>query len=87
MMDLLQFAFIVALPLIIVGGGLATLFAVGALFDALEDPQALRGRIESAFRPSAHAARRVGPDHYYRPHWLGGGKPVHAQTQQPAPRQ
>jgi len=74
-MDLLQFAFIVVLPLVLVGGGLATLFAVGALFDALEDPQALRTRIEGAFRPSTRAARTVGPDHYYRPHWLGGGKP------------
>jgi len=75
MMDLGQFAFIVVLPLIIVGGGLASLFAVGALFDALEDPQALRDRIEGAFRPSTRAARTPGPGHYYRPHWLGGGSP------------
>ena len=78
MTDLLQFAFIVVLPLVIVGGGLATLFAVGALFDALEDPQALRARVEGAFRPRTVAARTVGPDHYYRPHWLGGGAPPKA---------
>jgi hypothetical protein len=78
MREIAEFAFIVVLPLIVVGGGLASLFAVGALFDALEDPQALRARIESAFRPSTRAARTPGPDHYYRPHWLGGGKPPEA---------
>jgi hypothetical protein len=78
MMDFLQFAFVVLLPVILVGGGLATLFAVGALFDALEDPQALRTRVEGAFRPVARAARMAGPDHYYRPHWLGGGAPPKA---------
>ena len=78
MTELIQFAFIVALPLIVVGGGLASLFAVGALFDALEDPQALRARIEGAFRPSTRAPRIPGPGHYYRPHWLGGGKPPEA---------
>jgi hypothetical protein len=75
MREMAEFAFIVVLPLIIVGGGLASLFAVGALFDALENPQALRARIEGAFRPKARAARTTGPGHYYRPHWLGGGKP------------
>ena len=74
MTELIQFAFIVLLPLIVVAGGLASLFAVGALFDAMEDPQALRARIEGAFRPKAAAARVPGPGHYYRPHWLGGGK-------------
>jgi hypothetical protein len=74
MTQLIQFAFIVLLPLIVVGGGLATLFAVGALFEALEDPQALRARIEGAFRPSTRPARTPGPGHYYRPHWLGDGR-------------
>ena len=74
MTDLLQFVFIVALPLIIVVGGLASLFAVGALFDALENPQALRTRAEGAFRPVARVARMAGPGHYYHPYWLGGDK-------------
>ena len=74
MTDLLQFAFIVALPLVIVAGGLASLFAVGAIFDALENPQDLRTRIEGAFRSATPVARNAGPGHYYRPHWLGGGK-------------
>jgi hypothetical protein len=74
--QLIQFGFIVVLPLVIVGGAVASLFAIGALFEALEDPQALRARIEGAFRPSAAPARTPGPGHYYRPHWLGGSKPV-----------
>lgn len=72
MTQAIQFAFIVLLPLILVGGGLASLFAVGALFDALEDPEGLRSRVEGAFRASTGPARLTGPDHYYRPHWLGG---------------
>ena len=74
MTQAIQFAFIVLLPLLVVAGGLGSLFAVGALFDALEDPQGLRSRIEGAFRPSLAPVRMAGPGHYYRPHWLGGGK-------------
>ena len=74
MSDLLQFAFIVVLPILLVVGGLASLFAVGALFDALENPQAMRARIEGAFAPSTRAARIAGADHYYQRYWLGGTK-------------
>jgi hypothetical protein len=84
MIELIQFAFIVVLPLIIVGGAVASLFAIGALFEALEDPQGLRARIEGAFRRPPRPARTPGPGHYYRPHWLGVGKPeVQANRQQP----
>ncbi len=74
MTDLLQFAFIVVLPLLLVAGGLVSLFAIGAAFDAMEDPQALRSRVEGAFRPVARAARIPGADHYYQRHWLGAPK-------------
>jgi hypothetical protein len=80
MTQAIQFAFIVLLPLVVVGAVLAGLFAVGALFDAIEDPAGLRARVEGAFRPNAKPARMTGPGHYYRPHWLGGGK-----TESPAP--
>ena len=70
MADLLQFAFIVVLPLVIVAGGLASLFAVGALFDALEDPQGLRTRIDGMFKRPPRAARLTTDKHYYRPYWL-----------------
>ena len=75
MTQAIQFAFIVLLPLVVVGGGLASLFAVGALFDALEDPEGLRSRIEGAFRPAPPPVRLSGPGHYYRPYWLGGDSP------------
>ena len=71
----IEFAFIVVLPLVLVAGGLVSLFAVGALFDALEDPQGLRARIDAAFRSVPGVARIPGPGHYYRRHWLEDGKP------------
>ena len=73
--DLLQFAFILALPLVIVAGGLVSLFAVGAAFDALDDPQGMRARVDGLFRRPPREARTTGPKHYYRPYWLGGEKP------------
>ena len=68
-MALLQFLFILAVPLVLVGGTVVTLFAVGALFDALEHPDALRGRIEGVFRRPLEAPKLAGKDHYYQPFW------------------
>ncbi len=68
-MAILQFLFIVLLPVIIVAGALVTLFAVGALFDALDHPDEVRGRIEAAFRRPPRPPREAGPEHYYRPYW------------------
>ena len=65
------FLMVLMLPLVIVGGALVSLFAVGALFDALDNPQDLRGRIEAAFRRPPRAARMTRADHYYRPFWAG----------------
>ena len=73
--DLVQFAFILVLPIVIVAGGLASLFAVGAVFDALDDPQGLRSRVDGMFRRPPREAKMAGEKHYYRPHWLGGDKP------------
>jgi hypothetical protein len=69
MVSLVQFLFIVLLPLVMVAGGLVTLFAVGALFDALEHPDELRARIDGLFRKPPAPARQTAADHYYRPHW------------------
>ncbi len=66
---IIQFAFILLVPLVVVGGALAGLFAIGALFDTLEHPEVLRQRIESAFRRPPRPPRETAPDHYYRPHW------------------
>ena len=67
--SLVQFLFIVAVPLVAVAGGLVTLFAVGALFDALEHPEGLAQRVDALFRPTPKPAKAPGPDHYYRPYW------------------
>ena len=67
--SIIQFVFIVAVPLVLVVGGLAGLFALGALFNALEHPEEMRARIEGAFRRPPKAPRETAPDHYYRPHW------------------
>jgi hypothetical protein len=69
LLNIVQFAFIVAVPLVLVAGGLVTLFALGALFDALEHPDELRARIEGAFRKPPAPFRTTGKDHYYRPYW------------------
>jgi hypothetical protein len=65
----IQFAFIVALPLLAVGGGLVAFFAVGAFFEALEEPAELKRRIEAAFRRPVRPAQPIGPDHYYHQYW------------------
>ena len=70
MLDLIQFAFIVAVPLVVVAAGLVGLFAVGALFDALENPEGLGRRITGIFNPPAKPAKAPGKDHYYRPYWV-----------------
>ena len=69
MTSLVQFVFILLVPLLVVGGGLLTLFAVAALFDALENPDDMRRRVESLFRRPLQAPKDTAPDHYYRPHW------------------
>lgn len=69
MVEAVQILFIIAIPLVLVGGAVATLFAVGALFDALEHPEELKGRIEGLFRRPPKPPTTPGPDHYYRPYW------------------
>ena len=77
MPDLLEkalgFGLILLLPLVVIGGALLTLFAVGALFDALDHPSEVRGRIEGLFRRPLRPARMTRPDHYYQPYWSGRG--------------
>jgi hypothetical protein len=66
---IVEFLFVLAIPLAVVGGALVGLFALGALFDALEHPEEMRARIEGAFKRPPKAPRETAPDHYYRPHW------------------
>jgi hypothetical protein len=68
-MAVFQFLFIVAVPLIAVGGGLVTLFLVGFVFDTLENPENATRAIEAAFRRPHKPSKAAGPEHYYRPYW------------------
>lgn len=69
--SLIQFAFIVIVPLLAVAGALAGLFAVGALFDALDNPDELRPRLQALFRTPQRPPQPPPADHYYRPYWAG----------------
>jgi len=69
MSTVIEFLFILVVPLVIVGGGLASLFAIGALFDALENPGELKGRVERLFRRPPKDPKIPGPGHYYKPYW------------------
>jgi hypothetical protein len=68
-MAVIQFLFIVIVPIVLVAGGLVSLFAVGALFDALEHPDELKQRVEGAFRSGPVTSQATGKDHYYQPFW------------------
>jgi hypothetical protein len=69
MESLVYFAFIVALALSVPVAVLIGLFAVGALFDALDNPAELKQRIEAGFRGTPHEPRPLSPKHYYLPYW------------------
>jgi hypothetical protein len=63
------FAFIVMLPIVAVAGAVVTLFAIGALFDTLDNPGDVRRRIEGIFRQPPAAPKAPPADHYYKPYW------------------
>jgi NADH:ubiquinone oxidoreductase subunit 6 (subunit J) len=67
--SLAQFLFIVVTPLVVVAGAVVTLFAIGALFDALEHQDELSERVQALFRRPLQAAKDPGKDHYYKPYW------------------
>lgn len=69
MISAIHFLFIVILPIVLVIGGLVTLFALGALFDALDNADELKQRVESAFRGGPSAPRPLSATHYYQPYW------------------
>jgi hypothetical protein len=74
-MAIVQFLFIVLVPVVLVAGGLVTFFALGALLDALDDPEELKRRIEGAFRRPPRPAKAPDADHYYRPYWQAPAPP------------
>jgi hypothetical protein len=73
MSELVAFLFILAVPLVVAAGAVATLFAVGALFDALDHPGEVASRIQAALRGRPKPSKPVSPDHYYKAYWTGKG--------------
>jgi hypothetical protein len=69
MSQIVQFLFILIVPLVVVAGAVVSLYAIGALFLVLENPGAFTERIEAAFRRPLKPPRAAGKDHYYRPYW------------------
>jgi hypothetical protein len=69
MSQIVQFLFILIVPLVVVAGAVVSLYAIGALFLVLENPGAFTERIEAAFRRPLKPPRTAGKDHYYRPYW------------------
>jgi hypothetical protein len=69
MTAVVEFLFILIVPLVIVGGALVTLFAVGALFEILENPAGLSGQIEALFRRPPKEPKATDPGHYYQRFW------------------
>jgi hypothetical protein len=67
--SLLQFGFIVLVPLLLVGGVLVGLFAIGALFDLLDHPGEARARVDGLFRRPPAPPRAPRPKHFYQAHW------------------
>jgi hypothetical protein len=68
-LSLVQFLFIVLVPLLIVAGTLVGLFAVGALFDLLDNPGQARARVEGLFRRPPAPPRAPDKDHFYQAYW------------------
>ena len=68
-MALIEFLFIVAVPLAVVAGAVVTLFAIGALFDALDNPQALVPRMRAIFRHPPRPPKTPGRESYYKAYW------------------
>jgi hypothetical protein len=73
--SVLQFAFILLVPLVVVAGVLVGLFAVGALFDFLDNPGEARARVEGLFQRPASPARPPRKNHFYQAHWLRSRTP------------
>ncbi len=69
--NVVPFAFVVILPIVVVAGALVTLFALGALFDALDHPDELAARVGAAFRAAPVTGQEAGARHYYKPYWKG----------------
>ena len=68
--DFVLVGFVVAVPLVLTALAVAGFFAVGALFDALDDQEALKQRIDAFFRRPPREPAMADRRHYYRPFWV-----------------
>ena len=73
-MRLIQFLFVVAVPIVVVAGALVTLFLAGAVLNLVDNPQGLQESVLGLFRRPAKEPRATRPDHYYKPYWKEGEK-------------
>lgn len=69
MTEILPFVFIVAVPIVVAGGALISLFLVGAVLEVLEHPEEMSARIEAAFRRPPKTPKPASDEHYYKPYW------------------
>jgi hypothetical protein len=69
MSPIIGMLFILSIALGTVAAVVVGLFAVGALFDALDHPEQLHGRLDGLFKRPPAAPKQTAADHYYRPHW------------------
>lgn len=66
---IVQFLFVVAVPILAVAGAVIALFAAGALFWALDNPQQASRSVEALFRRPPKPPKPAGESHYYRRYW------------------
>ena len=69
LLDVVRFAFILVVPLVLVGGAAFSLFALGGLIYVFEHPGELRQGVEGVFRRPEKPARKPSPSHYYQAYW------------------
>jgi hypothetical protein len=69
LLQLARFLFVVITPFVLVLGAVVTLFAVGALFDALDHPDEIESRIQALFRQPLRKPAPPPKDSYYRTYW------------------
>ena len=68
-LDIVRFAFILVVPIVLAGGAALSLFALGAVIYVFEHPGELRKLIEGAFRKPEKPSRQPSSSHYYQPYW------------------
>lgn len=69
LLDVIRFAFIFVVPLVMVAGGALTLFGLGAVIYVFEQPKEVADRINGLFRQPEKPPKKLSSTHYYQPYW------------------